>query len=322
MITLRHPEPDCPAAIVEAGQGLTLDGLDQAGVIKLFQEAGAILFRGFGADLDAFGRFARRFCATAVHNESPGREVLDRELGIQTVNAGQDPFPLHPELSREPWKPDAAFFGCLSAPALGGETTICDGIALARALPPAVRQGLEGRRLVYLMPTWPELFAFWLGTPSPSEAQLASPPPTCPYRFVRTPDGRIMRMFSRPALHKPLFAPGPAFGNFLLFSRFYNGRGDFPLLDDLRPVPEEWLLAIQQTGEALSHAVEWQQGDVLMLDNSRFLHGRRAVLSTAERRIATYFGYLGFAPRDPEEPELPPWREADFTPPAPPAQRA
>ena len=145
-------------------------------------------------------------------NESPNREPLDPANRIHSVDGGAGAFPLHPELSREPWKPDAAFFACLSAPGEGGETTICDGVALARALPGEIREGLAGRRLVYGMGTWPGLLDYWLGTPEPNDALLAAPPPGCPYRFARRPDGRIVRHFSRPALHRPMFCDGPAFG--------------------------------------------------------------------------------------------------------------
>ena len=55
-----------------------------------------------------------------------------------------------------------------------------------------------------------------------------------------------------------------------------------------------------------------------LLDNSRFLHGRTAILDAQERLIASYFGYLGFAPINPEEPANPRWRRADFRSPSPP----
>ena len=64
--------------------------------------------------------------------------------------------------------------------------------------------------------------------------------------------------------------------------------------------------------------MKWRQGDVLMLDNTRFMHGRTAILDNAERQIATYFGYLKFALPNPEEPAEPIWRRTDFDPPRPP----
>jgi hypothetical protein len=135
---------------------------------------------------------------------------------------------------------------------------------------------------------------------------------------MRLGDGRVARVFSRPALHKPMFAEQLAFGNFLLFARFNNGRTDFPLLDDFQPVPEEWLQAIKETGDSLSVAVQWQKGDMVMLDNTRFMHGRTAIHDPNERIIATFFGYLDFAIPDPEEPADAIWRRENFVPPRPP----
>ena len=211
-----------------------------------------------------------------------------------------------------------AFFGCLAAPTYGGRTTICDGVALAREMSEPVRRGLADRRLLYLKPTWPSLLDYWLGTATPTDEQLAVPPAGCPYQFRRYPDGEIVRFFSRPALHRPMFIDAPAFGNFLLFARFNHGRPDHPVLDDGSPVPEAWLQDIKAAGDRLSVAIGWQRGDLLMLDNTRFMHGRTAIVDPGERLIQTYFGYLGFAIPDPEEPADAIWRRENFVPPAPP----
>jgi hypothetical protein len=117
-----------------------------------------------------------------------------------------------------------------------------------------------------------------------------------------------------------MFVDAPAFGNFLLFARFNNNRPDHPLLDDGREVPEAWLQAIKAAGDRLTVEIAWRAGDVLMLDNTRFMHGRTAILEPGERLIATFFGYLGFALPDPEEPADPPWRRSEFYPPIPPDQ--
>ena len=318
MRDLDPPDAGKPPLLVEASAGQTLDDLEHAAISGAYKRHGALLLRGFGAELAAFGRFARRFCATAVVNESPGRETLDPVHHIYSVDSGTGAFPLHPELSREPWKPDVALFCCLSAPGEGGETTICDGVELVRTLPAGVREGLARHRLVYGMGAWPALLDYWLGTAEPSDAELAAPPPGCPYKFARLADGRIVRHFDRPALHRPMFNDAPAFGNFLLFARYHNGRRDFPLLDTMRPVPDAWVEAVKAAGDRLTRAIAWEQGDVLMLDNTRFMHGRRAIPRPDARKIATFFGYLDFAEPDPDEPSDPIWRREDFVPPKPP----
>lgn len=314
---IRLPEPGRPQVVIEPDGERSILDLDADRLVALYKEHGALLMRGFGSDVDDFRAFARRFCPTSVFNESPGRTPIDPASNILTVDGGTRAFALHPELSREPWKPDAAFFACLSAPTQGGQTTICDGVALVREMPAAVRAALEGRRLLHVRGTWPELLDYWLGTPTPDDALLASPPPHCPYQFRRFGD-QVVRYFTRPALHRPMFCDALAFGNFLLFARFNNNNPDFPLLDDGQPVPEAWLQAIKETGDRLAVPVGWQKGDVLMIDNTRFMHGRTAITEPGERLIATFFGYVGFALPDPEEPPEPIWRRRDFRPPIPP----
>lgn len=318
MPTISLPRPGRPNVLIDADWGEGLASLDPAMIEQLYKAHGAIVFRGFGADAGAFRRFAWQFCSTAVFNESPGRMPIEPDKNIYSVDGGVREFSLHPELSREPWKPDIAFFCCLSAPSRGGETTLCDGVELVRALPDAVRDGLAGRRLLYIKPTWPELLDYWLGTPDPTDAELVSRVgPGCPYSFHRV-HGEVVRVFSRPALHRPMFIDAPAFGNFLLFARFNNGVPDFPVLDDGHPVPEAWLQAIKATGDRLKVPVRWEPGDAVMLDNTRFMHGRNAILDPGERMIATFFGYVKFAIPDADEPEDAPWRRPGFAPPLPP----
>jgi alpha-ketoglutarate-dependent taurine dioxygenase len=314
------PEPGRPQVLIEAAGETDILDVDPGRIVELYKAHGALLLRGFGLDVPGFNAFARQFCTTSVVNESPGRSPIDPDNNIHTVDGGTGAFSLHPELSREPWKPDAAFFACFSAPSRGGATTFCDGVELVRAMPEPVRRGLEQRRLLHIKQTWPELLEFWLGTPEPDDTLLANPPAGCPYEFRRY-DDEILRIFTRPALHRPMFTEGPAFGNFLLFARFNNKRVGYPLLDDGTPVPDDWLEAIRDTGEQLKAEVAWRPGDVLMLDNSRFMHGRTAIVDPGERLIATFFGYLGFALPDPEEPPDPIWRRTDFCPPLPPRRR-
>ncbi len=312
------PRPGQPFVVVVPEGAERLDDLDRETIIAHYRQHGALLLRGFGTALNQFGDFAWRLCKTAVVNETPGRAPLDPARLVYGVDGGVQAFALHPEISREPWKPDVAMFACLSPPGQGGYTTLCDGTQLVRALPSEVREGLTDRWLVYPNAVWHELLELWLGTPEPDDTLLANPPPTCPYTFKRIADGRIVRFYSAPALHKPMFADELAFGNFLLFARFVNGRGDFPLLDDLRPVPEEWLQAIKAAADPLTVAIRWQQGDVLMLDNTRFMHGRTAITDPDERVIATFFGYLDFAQPAAHEMPDPIWRRINFEPPRPP----
>jgi hypothetical protein len=230
------------------------------------------------------------------------------------VNLGVEAFPLHPELSREPWKPDVCFFWCMSPPTNGGETTLCDGIEIVRTMPREAYDAFRRRRLRYMLPATPLMLRFWLGTPEPDNETLGRPPAHCPYEFSLV-NGRIMRSFTRPALHKPMFSDELAFGNFLLFGRYLNGIRHFPTFENGEQVSDALLDLVKTASDRITTAIDWREGDVLVVDNTRFMHGRRAITNVDERRIATYFGYLRFAEPDAEESADPPWRRGDFHPP-------
>lgn len=306
---------DGPLLVISGGGDTSPMTVDPALIEQKFRNHGALLLREFDFDVGTFRLFAERLCETSVFNDSRNRALIDPKSNIQSVDLGTDPFPLHPELSREPWRPDACLFACFSAPSEGGETTVCDGVEIVRRLPRALLETMRGRSLLYLQPASREALEFWLGTATPDASLLASPPSGCPY-FFRDVGGRIMRGFLRPLLHKPMFHDEPAFGNFLLFARDALRIPHFPRLDDGRPVPDAWLDAVRQAATPITHSLAWRRGDILILDNSRFMHGRRAISDPRERKIASYFGYVGFAPPNEFEPIDPPWRQGQFKPPA------
>ena len=302
-----------PYVRLDADADEKLTSVSRESMRELYKEHGALLLRGFSSDLEEFRQLAVDLCPVAIHNESRNRVTLGRAQDIQSASLGTGAFPLHPELSREPWRPDTCFFYCVSPPVTGGATTICDGVAIVRDLPADLREKLASRRLKYMQAARVEELQFWLGVSEPDDAALADPPPDCPYRFERV-GGQVARIFTRPLLHRPMFTDELAFGNFLLFARFLRGR-TFPQLDDGTPVPDEWLQIVKQIGDRLTAPIEWQRGDLLILDNSRFMHGRTAVTEGDGRLIATYFGYVGFAVPDEEEPPNAIWRRPGFHPP-------
>jgi Taurine catabolism dioxygenase TauD, TfdA family len=310
-----RPFPDRPLTLVQASTGETLDAIGASVILENLRDS-AVLVRGYPPSLSAFNSFAKKFCAISVFNESPNRLVLDGENNIQSVNLGTEPFPLHPELSREPWKPDVCFFHCIEAPRSGGETTFCDGVELLKRLPPQVQTALEKRSLLYVQPALPAILEYWLGTSQPTDAMLANPPSHCPYRFRRY-DTAIVRYFFYPAFHKTLLSDELAFGNFLLFARYYLQQDQIPLFDDGSVVPDWIVHAIQDAAGPITFSNEWQPGDILILDNSRFMHGRNAITEPGDRLIASYFGYLEGVVQRADEIANPPWRRPNFRPPVP-----
>jgi alpha-ketoglutarate-dependent taurine dioxygenase len=56
------------------------------------------------------------------------------------------------------------------------------------------------------------------------------------------------------------------------------------------PIPTEALAEVARATSAVGKRVQWQAGDVLMIDNSRSMHGRVA-LAPDERRLYVRMGH-------------------------------
>jgi hypothetical protein len=91
------------------------------------------------------------------------------------------------------------------------------------------------------------------------------------------------------------FGGVPAFCNSLFISR--PGEDEY---HDQRlrvrtaaggPVPADLLSVAAEVARELTVAVPWQAGDVLVVDNSRYLHGRQAFTDTG-RSVMVRMGHL------------------------------
>jgi len=280
--------------------------LDELTIRQQYKAHGAILFRGFELNFGIFRSFTDRFCNGSAFNDSRGREVVDKENNIQTVNLGHVAFPLHPELARVPWKPDVCFFSCVTPPLNGGETTICDGTQIVQKLPSKMVKKLKTRQLLYRDLVSPQALKFWFGTDNPTEKELSNPPTNCPFIF-QTMGSQVISYFKTPFLHKTMFNSRLAFGSFLLFAR-WNGELNFCTYDNGAPVDDKTYETIKKISDKLTIGIKWQKNDVLMLDNTRFMHGRNKILDVKHRLILSYFGYLKFAKPSAGEPGDVPWR--------------
>jgi hypothetical protein len=86
------------------------------------------------------------------------------------------------------------------------------------------------------------------------------------------------------------------------------------VFEDGQLVPDALANVVKDVSDQLSAPIQWRKNDIIILDNTRFMHGRNRITDAGERRIATYFGYLKFAAPDPEEVEGAPWRLREAQP--------
>lgn len=257
----------------------SLADLEDTDVREHYVTQGAVLFRGFRTDMDAFDGFTSRFLADCVTNGNDTREAVAGYTHIQSVNSGSQHISLHSEMAYSPLRPDIVFFYCVEPPTkAGGATLLCDGIAVWRRMKPATRTLFEKKKIRYRF-----IRSQLLGSQiQDSEAELKGHQGVALYQ--RHADGTADMDFIVPASQPAKHAEALAFANSVIVE---DASASW---EDGSAITRDLRLELFELTVRLSHRVAWRAGDILMIDNSRLMHGREAIAPGDGRRIVIKMG--------------------------------
>lgn len=264
----------------------SLLNLDDAEVQDLFKSSGVILFRGFELDEAVFPAFVTRFSSQFLRDEYGNSRVPDPNGGfVQGVTLGSKPIELHCENAVSAERPDIIWFYC-TAPALaGGETTFCDGVEIWERMSVEARRLFHSRRVKYAVTVPREVYLNREQNVVLRVGRLKFAGTT--YRF--NDDESLTVEYVVSAVNKIRYGERLAFAN--------GVTGPYPsyrtTFEDGSPIPPAVMQEIRQLHQQLTENIPWRAGDLAMIDNSRFLHGRRA-FSDRQRRISTMMSLANF----------------------------
>ena len=250
---------------------------------------GAVYFHGFNADVAAFEAFTNRFSTDYMDNTGSGsyRETVGKahDSTIQNVAYvyGVDkqrtfPLPLHADRSYVKSQPEMMWFMCVVPAESGGQTTVCDGIAIYKGLNQVAKEFFKNNRLRYIRhytsEEWPVLFH----TSDRVEVERYCRGNDLEAEFHQ--DGSLTTNFLKPAVVKPKYSDEPAFVNSILIQLWQEeelGRKSSLIrIEDGSKIPAEIIAEVRQVSEALTINLPWHSGDLILVDNTRVMHGRRA----------------------------------------------
>lgn len=274
-----------------------------AGVLDGMRENGAVVLRNPGHSADDFENMCDALMTAIVHQATGTleRDVVRDDGKTSTVNLGQDAIPFHREGSYAPNSPQLLALYCIHPAAAGGQTVLCDGAKLREALPEDIRAFVDTARLCWSWDAPPDRWQPALGAKTVEQAKQA-----VSYLQKNLPSdeslegefsGEILKgTYQVPCVVTSKLSNRKSFSNSLLIHHYRAASSLFrkdlfhATLGDGSSFPLDTLAQIYDYSQRIQYVTGWQQGDILMFDNVRMMHGREA-FEDPERRILIKMGH-------------------------------
>lgn len=285
---------------VEAADNSNIFELDTEKLIGLFKNSGVLHFRGFDVDTEKFQQFSNFFGTEFVTyagggyirrtiNEDGDKTVLsvtyNKPGSIQQRTFG---LPIHGEMYYLKNRPAVIWFYCVTPASEDGETTVCDGVQVYRELSDTAKKLFSTKHLRYI-----RTYAYGVWQERYQTNELSAIEKFCKDNDLNLKIDRetqsISTEYIHPAVIKSRWSGENVFINNILTVEWQESHGkkeSIVRLEDGSRIPDDILVEIKDVTDRLTKLVSWQSGDILMIDNTRILHGRRA-FSDQRREIYT-----------------------------------
>lgn len=302
---------DSLPTIVKATPLQSLREIDPTNVIRIFKQSGALLFRGFEVNSALFCEFTAQYGQDFGRIGGTLRTSANDAGSLFSVTEGTGDLEFHTELGHSPCRPDIIWFWCLKPAHSGGETLLLDGVEFARAMDSAELESLKERPLEYShrMPQimWKSFFGF--ETRPQCEEYLLKAEGVREVCFHR--ENVLTFKYVVPAIRQTRFGDARAFVNSILiltqthdevesdhpvkFSVDSDDENSFSMsvaFEGGSKITNSDLSKLRSLAHQLSVRYQLQKNEILMIDNTRFQHGRKSF--RGNRQILSRYAHATF----------------------------
>lgn len=280
--------------------------VNRAAIEQRLLEHGALLFRGFGlqsiADFDRCVSALSSRRAGYVYRSTPRTAVADKIFTATEYPATQE-IPLHNENSYQREWPLKIALCCLTVATSGGETPLACMRSVTASVGSELVDKFEAHRVSYVRHYHRSVDIPWqivFQTNDPLEVERFCARHEIEHQWVENDILRTAQVCQGVAYH-------PITGQRVFFNQAHLfhissldaaqaramcdvfGKDRLPrqsLYGDGQQIPAEELSAVRAAFAKASISFPWQAGDVLLLDNMQFAHGRRPFQGTRKVVVA------------------------------------
>ena len=270
--------------ILENSNSIEIKEIDKEKIIKYFEKYGVVVLRGFDFQAKKLTDYTNHFTETYAE-DALRRSARFGTSNIRNVDHGFNEVDLHSEASFAPSWPEIIWFYCIAPNSKGGATTLCDGSLLWQKLSLEAKEFFLANPLIYKLKIpvgikkSNKIKKPWmLNVPGVSEC------------FLDLKEGFLTLKLSRFAVHEGRNSKHLCFANHLL-SMIAEDQIIDTTTSENKKIPNKLLDEIKIKSENLTYEFNWKKKDLMMIDNRRFIHGRRAYNKNDLRDIVNIQSY-------------------------------
>lgn len=255
--------------------------IDTQEIIHYFKSSSLLLFRGFEVDTNKFKQLTELFSTNFVSyvGGAYSREMINGDKTLLSVTGGKLHFavPFHGEMYYKKQRPDILWFYCATPALKDGETTVCDGIEVYNELSNSTQELFQHQRLKYIRSYAADV---WQKIYQTEDLKLVEQ--VCHDNDMQLqvkPDNSITTEYISSAIQASRCGNHKVFINNILPVIEQETKGSNSSLvrfEDNSKIPNAIIKEIKNVTDKLTYLVSWQKSDILMVDNTRLLHGRRS----------------------------------------------
>jgi alpha-ketoglutarate-dependent taurine dioxygenase len=258
-------------------------------IVVLFERYGVLLFRGFSLEPESIttvtNRFTAKYSGEATRRPSRyGQKVVHdvdtSEMSMGKGIIGEKHVGWHSENSFSPSWSEVIWFYCVTPPEKGGKTMLCDGIALWNNLTVNTKSFFTASPVRYQL-------EIPIGKERPSKGikpwflNKVGTGDT----YINWDTGTLHTTQLRFAMQEGRSGRDLCFSNHLLIAVDTEPQIISRTMADGSEIPENIMEEISEKADELAFRLSWEKGDLLMIDNRRFMHAREAYEPDSQREL-------------------------------------
>lgn len=248
--------------------------LHEESIVNLFKTEGVLLFRGFATNAEIFTKFTNKFSKNFMDYTGGvfNRRVINGDSTLLSVNDFNHEIKLHGEMYYQKNIPLMLWFFCAHPASQDGETVVCDGKRFFEELSQSLKELFSQKKLKYRghlsKETWKKQY---------KTDDLRVVEQVCKRNDVHieiNEDESIDIHYICSPIHPSSSGEYMVFINSLLPAKTMSPNS--VSFDDGSEIADEVMSELNEIAGKIAVEICWEKGDILMVDNTRIMHGRRA----------------------------------------------